>query len=158
MAWIDAKDGVGGVLFDHGTGKRIPFARRFDPLTGEWEGYWPAPNGVDVLGDDCGQPIVRRGKAKGKLELIPMGKAAALGQAPVKPQVQQRAVRPMTKDEQLDGLETYKKAYQEVWHGFRGEAKRCVQDRWQEFLAKSDMFDSFILAKTVVPVATNDKR
>lgn len=138
---IDARSPLkpGGVLLDHGTGKRIPFARCFDPETGTYEAFAPAPNGKDILCDDDDKPIVIKGKSKGRLELIPLGSAAVIGYKPPE------RVRKTDIDKSA-GLQIYKQAYFETWQ-WRGEAKRCVADRWDSFLAQNDFLDMYVLRR-----------
>lgn len=128
---VDARSGAAGVLIDQGTGQRIPLARWFDDETGEWEAFVPAPNGAVRLDDD-GRPLLRRGRAKGRLVLVPVGKAKVLP-APERPAL-------------AEGLAVYQRVYFDVWR-FRGEAKRCVGDRWREFLAKNDFLDCFVVRR-----------
>ena len=150
---LDARtSGLHGVLYDTGTGKRIPFARRYDPDTGEYEHFLPAPNGVDVIGDDCGVPLLRRGKARGKLVLLDDGKAAHLGVKPAPAKVVPQTVEPMTAEERIEGLEVYKRCYFQVNNEFRGEAKRNVNDKWQEYLKGTGFLDHFLLTKVTVPI------
>lgn len=46
---LDAKSGLRGTLFNAATGERIPFARRADLGTGEWEALAATPDGRHVL-------------------------------------------------------------------------------------------------------------
>jgi hypothetical protein len=45
---IDAKSGLRGVLVEADTGRRIPFARKADLDTGEWEAWAATPDGKSV--------------------------------------------------------------------------------------------------------------
>lgn len=138
-----------GVVFDHGTGKRIPFVIRCDFATGDYEAHVPAPNGMDVIVDPyTRRPVVRKGKAVGRLELIPFGKTHKMGVAPPKKVV--AAVQPMTKDEKIAGMDQYKKCYFEVWR-WRGDSERVVMNKWIEELKQSDFMDCFVLQKTMKP-------
>lgn len=147
-----APEKPGGVLVDRGTGKAIRFARKFDTATGEWEAFQVAPDGESILCTEDHTPIVIRGKAVGKLELVPLEKAHVFGLK----EKQERVfspIQPMSADQKLDGLEQYKAIYTKVWNEMRGESRRCVDDRWAQFLEKSDFLDSFILKRRSVPVA-----
>ena len=127
-----------GVLIDTGTGKRIPFARKVDYDTGDYEYLAPAPNGTDIMVDPYTRaPVVRRGKAVGRLELVPFDKAAAIGCGP--PKKVPCRIEPLTKDEKIAGLEQYKKVYIEVWQGIRGESRRCVEERFTDYLGAEAM-------------------
>lgn len=139
-----------GVLIDTGTGKRIPFARNVNFVTGEYEYLAPAPNGVDILVEPYSRrPIVRKGKAVGKLELVPFQRAVSLGCAAPKRVVS--VIQPMTKDEKIAGLEQYKKLFYDVWR-WRGDAARSVDPRWEEYLMNTDFLDCVVLKRKVVPV------
>jgi len=124
-------------------------ARKFDTETGEYEYLQPAPNGVDVLCDELDQPIVVKGKAKGKLELVPLDGAAQFGFR--LPQRVKSPIQPMTVEQKIDGLDTYKRVYTQVWQ-WRGESRRCVDTRWADYLAQSDFLDCFVLKRRLVPV------
>lgn len=145
---IDAsKTKLAGVLIDTGTGKRIPFARRFDPETGEYEHFVPAPNGVDILVDDRFVPFIRRGKAVGRLELVPLDDARLLG-SDCKPKKVQGTILPLSRDEKVAGLETYKRVYVQVWSELRGEARKTVDSKWEDFLRNNDFLDEFLIPLT----------
>ena len=133
-----------GVVIDTGTGKRIPFVRKADFETGEYEALAVAPNGVDYLADEDGKVVVVRGRAVGKLELVPLERAKDLGRKPVKVE---SPIEPMTADEKREGLDQYRRTYFDVWR-WRGEADRCVHSRWEEFLQQNDFLDCFVLKRT----------
>jgi hypothetical protein len=137
------KSGAAGVLIDRGTGRRIPFAVWFDPETGDYEHFQPAANGVDMACDEDWNPIRVRGRAKGKLELVPLGEAAKVGW---KEPAKVRETIKLTNEDREAGLEQYKKVYVHVWQD-RGEARRIVDDRWEEYLRKSSFFDDLILKR-----------
>lgn len=140
----DSPGRPGGIVVDRGTGKRIPFVRWFDAETGEYEAFQPTADGLHYwCEEDCVTPIVVRGRAVGRLELVPIEQAHAFGV--VEPEKKQSAVQPGTID-RVAGLEVYKKVYSEVWR-WRGESRRVVADRWDEFLTKNDFLDCFILKR-----------
>lgn len=153
---IDSRKPIGntgqrpsGVVIDHGTGKRIPFVIWCDFATGDYEAHVPAANGVDVMVDAYTRvPFVRKGKAVGKLELVPFAKAAAIGCTAPKKVVQ--IIQPMTKDERINGMEEYKRVFKEVWK-WRGNSERVVNSQWDNFLMNSDFLDDFCLRRTVIP-------
>lgn len=148
---VNSKRRPAGVLVDQGTGKRIPFPRVVDTENGYVEYLVPAANGVDVLIDAyTQQPYVRKYKAVGKLVLLPMAQADKLGVPP--PKKVESVIEPMRPEEKVEGLRQYKKLYLEVWNGFRGEAVKCVNDRFAEYLKQNSFLDAFVLAKTTVPV------
>lgn len=121
-----------GVLVDRGTGKRIPFARWFDDETGEYEALQATADGKDILCEEDGSPIVVRGRAVGRLELVPVAGAAPIGQRPPK---------------RVDGgTEVYKKLYFDVW-ALRGESKRCTSVRFEEYIKKAKFLDDFMVKK-----------
>ena len=126
---LDAKrDRCPGVLYDHGTGKRVPFARKINFQTGEVEHLVPAANEVDIAVDPYTRgAYVRKYKAKGKLELIPFGKADKLGVAP--PKKVEGRIEPLTKEENSD---------------------RVVDPQWQQYvkeLQDNDFLDSFVIRR-----------
>jgi hypothetical protein len=131
---IDARQGVRGVLIDRGTGRRIPLARWYDPETGEYEAFAEGPGGTVRL-DDKGQPVIVRGRAVGRLELVPQGSAWS----PPKPPAP-------TVTPPAEGLVQYQRVYFEVWNR-RGEARKCIQGRWREFLQKNDFLDTFVIRR-----------
>lgn len=133
-----------GVLVDHGTGKRIPYARKANLETGEYEAFVLAPNGTDILCDENRQPIVRKGQAVGRLELVPFGDARLLG-TDLQPKVSEFLVQPMGKDEKIAGLETYKRCFVQVFNELRGEARKTVDSRWEDFLKTNDFLDEFVI-------------
>lgn len=138
-----------GVLVDQGTGKRIPFPRKVDMETGEVEYLVPAANGVDVLIDPyTQQPYVRKYKAVGKLVLVPMDKADKLGVPAPRKVVSE--IQPMTPEEKVEGLRQYKKLYFDVWNGLRGEARKCTNERFGEYLVKNHFLDSWVLKSVTV--------
>ena len=146
---LDAKrDRCPGVLYDHGTGKRVPFARKINFQTGEVEHLVPAANEVDIAVDPYTRgAYVRKYKAKGKLELIPFGKADKLGVAP--PKKVEGRIEPLTKEEKVEGLDRYKKVFFEVWQ-WRGNSDRVVDPQWQQYvkeLQDNDFLDSFVIRR-----------
>ncbi len=145
-----SKEKPAGVLVDLGTGLRIPFARKVDFERGTYEHLVPAPNGVDVLVDEYGKPLVRQGRAVGRLELVPLDKAATIGAAPP-PQKVYSPIEPLSADQKIDGLEQYKRVYVEVWQ-WRGESRKCADERFHaEFLRKNSFLDAFVIRRKVVP-------
>jgi hypothetical protein len=56
-------------------------------------------------------------------------------------------IEPIRPEVRLDGLEQYKRAYLHVWN-YRGESRRCVADRWSEFLLKNDFLDAFVIRRS----------
>lgn len=143
-----APEKPGGVLVDHGTGKAIRFARKFDTDTGQWEAFAVAPDGESILCTEDHKPIVIRGRAVGRLELVPLEKAHVFGLKD-KPELKHSPIRPMDASQKRDGLEQYKALYVKVWNEMRGESRRCVDDRWEAFLRTSDFMDDFILRRFV---------
>lgn len=137
-----------GVLIDRGTNKRIPLAIWFDPETGEYEAYKAAPNGHDILVGNDERPVKYKGKSKGKLELLATGQARLLGHAAMPPRKVKEVIEPAIDEEA--GLEIYKKCYIEVW-SWRGMPRRSIDDRWSDYLSKTDFLDSFILKRRIVP-------
>lgn len=129
---VGATSGRAGILIDRGTGRRIPLARWFDEETGEWEAFAEAPNGA-VRCDEQGRPILRRGRAVGRLELVPLGKAKLLPGPPPTPAA--------------EGLASYQRLYFEVWQ-WRGEAQRCVNGRWIDFLKQNEFLDAFVIRRS----------
>jgi len=154
---VNSKRLPAGVLVDSATMKRIPFPRKVDMETGEVEYLVPAANGVDVLIDPyTQQPYIRRYKAIGKLVLEPMAKADRLGVAPPKKVVSE--IQPMTPEEKVEGLNQYKRLYFQVWNGIRGEAAKCVNDRFADYLKTNHFLDSFLfpqLQRTAVRIHTS---
>lgn len=143
MVPVNTQGKPAGVLYDHGTGQRIPMARAFNSETGEWEALTPAPNGVDYVCDaETGAPIIRRGRSKGRLELVPIGQAATIGVPPPKPQPV-TPPKPLSVEERRDGLECYRKVHREVWQG-RGDSKRVVDSKFQAYLMQHDFLDAYI--------------
>lgn len=134
---------LSGVLVDSGTGRRIPFPVWFDPDTGEYEAIKVAANGVDMACDEDYRSITYRARAQGQLKLLPFGQAASIGQAPPPKQVVDAA---FTAERRMAGLEQYKRVYHEVWR-WRGESRRAVDDRWDDFIAQSDFLDHFVLRR-----------
>ena len=147
----DSKCRPAGVLVDLGTGKRIPFPRKVDMATGDVEYLVPAANGVDVLVDPYTRaPYVRKYKAVGKLELVPMGRADKLGIKP--PQKVESPILPMTKEEKVAGLEQYRSLYFKVWNEIRGDSSRVVDTRWEDYLKTNTFLDDFVLKRRFVSV------
>jgi len=132
---IDARAGARGILVDRGPNRRIPLARWYDPATGEYEAFVEGPGGTVRRGDD-GQPQVVRGRAQGKLELVPLGSAWQPAPPPAP-----KGTPP------AEGLAQYQRVYFEVWNR-RGEAKKCIRDRWQEFLRQNDFLDAFVIRRS----------
>ena len=158
---VNSKGRPAGVLVDLGTMKRIPFPRKVDMETGEVEYLVPAANGVDVLVDPYTRaPYVRKYRAVGKLVLEPMAKANRMGVAP--PQKVESVIQPMTKEEKVAGLEQYKVIYHKVWNEMRGESRRCVDARFQDYLTRTGVMgflDQFMGLKSrpvaVLSIATS---
>jgi hypothetical protein len=140
-----------GVVIDTGTGKRVPKVIWFDVTTGDYECHVPAPNGHDVLMDEFAQPIIRRGSAVGKLELIPLDQAANLGQFKVPPKKVHQTVQPLSKDEKVAGLELYKDVYITVWQDIRKVDKKTVNEKWLAYLRNTPFLDSLVLRRRSVP-------
>lgn len=142
MSVVHCDSGVAGVLFDRGTGRAIRFARWFDAETGEYEAIRVASNGVDMACDDDYKVLRYRGKAVGRLELVPLSRGALLGVEP------EKKVEPMrlTVQEKEQGVEDYRKLYYGVW-GRREEAKRSIDERWVRFVQGSSFLDGLILKK-----------
>lgn len=139
-----------GVLVDLGTMKRIPFPKKWDVERGEVEYMVPAANGVDVLIDPyTQQPYVRKYKAVGKLVLEPLDKADKMGVGAPKKVVSH--IEPMTPEEKVEGLREYQRLYFQVWNGFRGEAAKCVNDRFGDWLSQNSFLDAFVLKSRPVP-------
>lgn len=136
-----------GVLIDHGTGRRIPFARTVDFSTGEYTYLCPAPNGVDILVDPyTRRPFVRKGKAVGRLELVPFEKAAAIGcKAPEKVESN---IQPMSPDERIEGMRQYQRCFMDV-EKWRGNSRRVIDTKFEEFCKQSSFLDSFVIRRTV---------
>lgn len=147
-----APDKPAGVLIDTGTNRRIPYARRANFDTGEYEALveGPEPDSVIVGDDDREEPVVVRGRAVGKLKLVPLEQAHAFG-LEVEPRKVRQTVLPMTADQRIAGLEQYKQVYVKVWNELRRESRRCVDDRWAEYLSKSDFLDAYVLKRRIVP-------
>jgi len=139
-----------GILIDHGTGRRIPFARWFDSQTGQFEAFVMASNGVDIACDENYRPLVIKGKAVGRLELIPIGNAAQFGFEEPKKVIEQ----PLTVEQKQEGLDQYKKLYLTVWR-WRGESGRVALTRWEEFLQQNDFLDHLVIKRRVVPVSSD---
>ena len=136
---FDSKDkNLAGVLVDRGTGQRIPFARWFDTDTGDYEAY-DTPDGRDILRDELGVPQTKRGRAVGKLELLTMQDAVDLRLLVTTPKIAKTI-------DNAAGLEQYKRVYFDVWQ-WRGEARRCVNDHWSEYLAQSDFLDDLVIRR-----------
>ncbi len=139
------KDGAAGVLLDHGTGLAIRFAVWYDDETGDYEALKVASNGQDYACDERYKAIRYRGKAKGKLELISLGDARLLGK--VNPQkVPEVVATPLPHGAKQQGLEDYKRLYFHVWNQ-RGDAMKCVDQRWIDFLKNNTFLDHLILRK-----------
>ncbi len=142
------KEKPAGVLIDRGTGKRIPLAFKADMDTGEWEAHVPAPNGTDIQADELHRPMTCKGRAVGKLELVSMEGAEHFGVKP--PQLVDSPVVVITKDMKLAGLDSYKRTYFQVWNNFRGEAQKCVNDRFSDYLKKNQFLDTFCIRRRSV--------
>jgi hypothetical protein len=143
---------LAGVVIDTGTNRRIPKVIWFDVTTGDYEQHLVAPNGHDVLMDEWGKPIVRRGRAVGKLELVPIDQAANIGVFRRPPEKVHQAVQPLSKDEKVAGLEMYKEVYVKVNHEFRRLDRKTVESKWVEYLRKSPFLDNLCLRRNPVPV------
>lgn len=148
------KEQPAGILIDTGTNKRIPFARKANFDTGEYEAFAVAPDGESILADEQWKPVIIKGRAVGKLQLVPFNDAAQFGWKP--PQLKQSPIQTLPADLKLDGLERYKKAYFEVWNGHRQEAKKCVADRWDnklDTLKGLEFLDTFVLKRRTLGVS-----
>lgn len=151
---LDAKapEKPAGIVVDTGTGKRIPFVRKFDTDTGEYEAFCPTADGKDILLDEHWKPILLKGKAIGKLVMVPMDQASLLGAEP--PQKKQSPIQPLSPEQKLDGLEQYKKVFFEVW-SYKGQSKRCTNDRWDNYLSTlrdNSFLDAFVIRRRTMPV------
>lgn len=136
-----------GVLVDKGTGRRIPFARSCNMETGEYEAFQPTADGTDIIVDaQDRKPIVVKGKAVGKLELVPLERAHQFGRK--KPELVKSDIQPMTADEKREGLEQYKGVFIKVWAEARGEARKTVDHRWGEFIQKNSFLDAFVIRRS----------
>lgn len=135
-----------GILIDKGTGRRIPFARTVDFDKGTYEALQATADGKDYLCDD-NNPIVVRGRAVGELELVPIENASSLGVEP--PKKVNGTILPMTADQRIEGLHQYKRIFSLVWNQ-RGEAMRCVNDRFEEYLRTTTFLDCFVLKRRSV--------
>ena len=142
---------LSGVVIDTGTGRRIPKVIWFDSTTGDYEYHVPAPNGHDVLIDEYGAVVVRRGRAIGKLELIPLDQAANIGQFKVPPKQVHQTVQPLSKDEKIAGLECYKDVYISVWQDVKRVDRETVNQKWLDYLRKTPFLDSFVLRRRSTP-------
>ena len=141
---VHHKSGCKGVLVDRGTGRRIPFATWFDAETGEYEAIRATPDGRHYAVDENENAVLYRGRAVGKLELLPLAQAHQFGwQEAVK--VPSGRIR-LTVDEKEAGLQQYKEVYVKVWQ-FRGEARRVVDDRWENYLRDNAFFDDLIITR-----------
>jgi hypothetical protein len=136
-----------GILIDSGTGKRIPFGITVDLSTGEYEHYAASPDGKSILCSDYAlkRPIRLRGKAVGKLSLVPLDHAAQLG-APAPPRVYS-PIAPISQGEIVEGLQMYEQVHSQVWQ-FRGESRRCAKSRFADKLRQSSFLDHYILGRT----------
>ena len=142
---------VPSVVIDTGTGKRIPKVVWFDSLTGEYEYLVLAPNGHDMLMDEYGKTISRRGRAVGKLELVPIEQAANLGQFKLPPKKVHSPIQPLSKDEKIAGLECYKDVYITVWQDVKRVDRETVNQKWLDYLRKTPFLDSFVLRRRSTP-------
>lgn len=134
-----------GVVFDHGTGKRIPFVTWFDAETGEYEQHIPAANGVDVLVHPITRiPYRRKGKATGRLELIPITQAHLFNAAP--PQKVVQRIQTITYDQKLEGMKQYKSLFYKV-EEIRGNSQRVTNGKWDDFLLNNSFLDDFVLRR-----------
>lgn len=136
-----------GVLVDGGTNRRIPFAIKADLSSGYYEYLVPAPDGRNVLVDELARPIVRQGRAVGKLVLEPIGKAAALGLYKEPSKKVYSPLQPMTKDEKVAGLEQYKEVYIKVWNELRQVDRREVDAKWAQYLSTNKFLDCMVLKR-----------
>lgn len=139
-----------GVVYDHGRACRVPFVIWFDS-EGNYEQHIPAPNGVDVICEPgTHRPYVRRGKAVGRLELLPFGKAELLGPNVEPPKRVEQTVQPLTKDEKVAGMQEYQKLFSTVWR-WRGESDKAVNQRWLDYLRDSEFLGEFVLKRRSYP-------
>jgi hypothetical protein len=137
--------GAAGVLFDHGANAPIRFAVWFDAETGAYEALKVASNGVDIACDSDYKAIRYRGRAKGRLELVPFGDARLLGRVPVK--TKEEIATPLPQGAKEQGLDDYKRLYFTVWNQ-RGESLKCIDDRWLAFLKENSFLDHLCLRKS----------
>lgn len=135
-----------GVLYDHGTGKRVPFARKVDFETGEYEAIVPSPDGQNYSCDEDGSLRIVRGHAVGKLELVPFEQAKHLGRMP-KPERWASAIEPMTADQKRDGLRQYQEVFVKVNREVRHKTKAKVEDEWARFLRDNSFLDEFVIKR-----------
>lgn len=136
---------VDGVLWDHGANAPIRFVRWYDDSSGEYEAIKVAANGIDMVREEHSTKAVHyQGRAKGRLELIPIGDAKLLGRVPQK--VVEQIPTPLPSGAKEDGITDYKRLYFQVWQ-HRGEANRCVDERWLDFLKNNPFLDSLVLRK-----------
>jgi hypothetical protein len=143
---VHCSSGAAGVLYDHGAHKPIRFAIWYDVATGEYEAWQVASNGKDIACDKRYRGIKYRGKAKGRLELIPLNAATpVLGPEPEK-RLDLLSSRRLSIQQREQGVEDYRRLYGEVW-GHRGEAHRCIDERWLAWVQKSSFLDSLIIKK-----------
>ena len=142
---VNKKGLPAGVLIDHGNGRRIPFARRVNFATGEYEHLVPSPDGHDVMIDPITRKtLVRRGKALGRLELAEMGKAKLLGPGASPPKPVPCSIEVVTEDQIKQGREQYGELFR--WaRRFWGESKRAANDSWEEFMRSSDLMTGYLL-------------
>lgn len=142
---VHCKSGQAGVLIDRGTGKRIPLAIWFDNEAGEYEAFQLASNGVDMAADVDWKPIRYKAKAVGLLELVPLGEAHIFGWK--EPQlVREPKVVKLSPDQREAGLQQYREVYTKVWQ-WRGESRKAVDGRWEEYLTKNTFFDDLVLTR-----------
>ena len=145
---IHCKGDEAKVLVDRGTNCRIPFAIWYDPATGDYEHFKLASNGVDMAADDDWNPIRVRGKAIGALVLVPLGDSHQFGyREPVK--IKEKALPKLSLEQRHAGLDQYRKVYTQVWQ-FRGESRRAVDERWEQYLKENVFFDSLMLRRRLI--------
>lgn len=133
MAEIDAvRDNItDSVLVDGFDNQRIPFAFWANLETGEWKAWKATPDGRKMASNDGVNPILVKGRAKGKLKLL---SGAPLVKEPSKPKI-----------DKVQGLAMYQQVFRFTWHEVRGESRRTVDDRWLQKMQQCDFLDHFIL-------------
>lgn len=133
-----------GILFDYGTGKAVRFAVSCNLETGEYEAIQVAPDGINYACDENYKAIKYKGRAKGKLEIFPIGDTRLIGVEPVKQA--SPIVTPLPEQAIEQGLADYQKLYFDVWK-WRGDSTRIVQDKWEDFLRDNPFLDHLVIKR-----------
>jgi hypothetical protein len=124
---LDAKSGLRGVLLNHHTGQRIPFARWANTETGEYEAWAENPAGRE----DNPPPLLRGCLGPGGLEF------KQSNNVPVVPHMGPLTIRPMrtqyTDDMRLAGLLLFRKDWQTLRRA-REETLRQNRESWLQYL------------------------